>query len=148
VVGTFVYGSERNRRYAPRVLAHTQDWLQVRWIGCSEPAETATEEVKMYKLLGTEIIARGKEADDKAWREKQAELFKQRGIEPITVYRVLGRQDGRIFYESWEFETWQELEEFSAKYSADEGIQKLELERAEQGIVVEGTHESFILTDY
>jgi len=102
----------------------------------------------MYKLLGTEIIARGKEAEDKAWRERQAKLFKQRGIEPFKVYGVLGREAGRIFYEGLEFETWQEVEEFSARYAADEEIQKLERERAENRIVVEGTQEFFILTDY
>ena len=40
----------------------------------------------MYNSVSTEIIARGKEAEDKAWREKQAERFKELGWEPPKVY--------------------------------------------------------------
>jgi hypothetical protein len=103
----------------------------------------------MYKGVSTEIIARGKEAEDKAWREKQAERFKELGWEPPKVYAVLGREAGRVFIEMGvEFNTWQEVEGWMKKYSEDEDLQKLENERAEKGMVVEGSDEGFILTDY
>ena len=102
----------------------------------------------MYKFVMTEIIARGKEAEDKAWRKKQAERFKELGFQPIKVYAVLGREAGRVFIEMGEMDTWQEVEEWSKAYAEDEGLPKLELERAEAGMVVEGSQEMFILTDY
>jgi beta-xylosidase len=102
----------------------------------------------MYNSVSTEIIARGKVDEDKAWREKQAERFKELGREPPKVYMVLGRETGRVFVE-WEgFNTWQEVEEMIKVYSEDEELQKLEVERAEKGMVVEGSNEVFILTDY
>jgi len=104
---------------------------------------------KMYKGVSTEIIARGKEAEDKAWRKKQAERFKELGWEPPKAYAVLGREAGRVFIEmGGEFNTWQEVEEWMKKYSEDGELQKLESERAERGMVVEGSNEGFILTDY
>jgi hypothetical protein len=102
----------------------------------------------MYKFVSTEIIARGKEAEDKAWREKQAERFKELGWEPAKVYAVMGREIGRVFIElGGEFNTWQEVEESWKLYSEDEELQKLEIERAEKGMVVEGSHEGYILFD-
>jgi hypothetical protein len=38
--------------------------------------------------------------------------------------------------------------ELGKRYSEDEELQKLERERAEKGIVVEGSHEMYLLTDY
>lgn len=102
----------------------------------------------MYKMVLTEIIARGKEAEDKAWRASQDELFTERGWQPFKPYAVVGRQAGRLFVEGPAFGTWQEAEQWGVRYSADEELQKLELERAEKGIVVEGSQEFFILTDY
>ena len=102
----------------------------------------------MYKGVATEIIARGKEAEDKAWRKKQAERLKELGFEPIKVYAVLGREAGKVFIEMGEWETWQEVEEYVKRYSEDEELQKLERERAEKGMVVEGSCEGFILADY
>ena len=103
----------------------------------------------MYNAVNTEIIARGKVAEDKAWRKKQAERFKELGWEPPKVYMVLGRETGRVFIAMGEgFNTWQEVEEMIETYSEDEDLQKLEVERAEKGMVVEGTNEVFILTDY
>jgi len=103
----------------------------------------------MYKFVSTEIIARGKEAEDKAWRKKQAERVKELGWEPAKVYTVWGREIGRVFIEfGGEFKTWQEVEEWGKLYSADEELQKLESERAQKGMVVEGSNEGFILTDY
>ncbi len=103
----------------------------------------------MYKFVSTEIVARGKEAEDKAWREKQAERFKELGWEPPKVYMVLGRETGRVFIAMGEgFNTWQEVEEWGKKFDEDEELQKLESERAEKGMVVEGSAEGFFLTDY
>ena len=102
----------------------------------------------MYKAFATEIIARGKEAEDKAWRAKQNKLLEERGWEPSKAYGVLGRELGRVFAEGPEFETWQEAQQWGSEYAADEEIQALERERAEKGIVVEGSQEFFILTDY
>jgi hypothetical protein len=103
----------------------------------------------MYKFVTTEIIARGKVAEDKAWRMKQAERLSELGLEPAKVYAVLGRETGMVFIEfGGEFNTWQEVEEWMKLYSEDEELQKLESERAEKGMVVEGSNEGFILTDY
>jgi hypothetical protein len=103
----------------------------------------------MYKFVSTEIVARGKEAEDKAWREKQAERFKELGWEPPKVYWILGREAGKVFVEMGEVaDTWQEVEEWGKKFDEDEELQKLESERAEKGMVVEGSAEGFILTDY
>ena len=102
----------------------------------------------MYKIVSTEIIARGKMAEDKAWRKKQAARLKELGWELPKAYAVLGRETGRVFIEMGEFNTWQEWEEWNKKYFEDEELQKLENERAERGMVVEGSNEGFILTDY
>ncbi len=103
----------------------------------------------MYKFVSTEIIARGKKAEDKAWREKQAERFKELGWEAPKAYMVIGREAGRVFVEMGEgFNTWQEGEEWGKKFYEDEELQKLESERAEKGMVVEGSAEGFFLTDY
>ena len=103
----------------------------------------------MYNSVSTEIIARGKEAEDKAWREKQAERFKELGWEVPKVYWVIGREAGKVFVEMGKgFNTWQEGEEWGKLYSEDEELQKLESERAEKGMVVEGSAEGFFLTDY
>jgi hypothetical protein len=102
----------------------------------------------MYKSVSTEIITRGKEAEDKAWRKKQAERLEELGLPPFKVYAVWWREMGRIFIEGWEIETWEEGMELGKRYSEDEELQKLERERAEKGIVVEGSHEMYLLTDY
>lgn len=103
----------------------------------------------MYKVVSMEIIARGKEAEDKAWREKQAERFKELGWDVPKVYWVIGREVGRVFVEMGEgFNTWQEGMDWGKKYDEDEELQKLESERAEKGMVVEGSAEGFFLTDY
>ena len=103
----------------------------------------------MYKYVGTEIIARGKQAEDKAWREKQAERLTELGWGLPKAYWIWGREAGKVFIDMGvEFNTWQEMEEWGKLYSEDEELQKLEAERAEKGMVVEGSSEGFILTDY
>ena len=103
----------------------------------------------MDKYVGTEIIARGKEAEDKAWRKKQAERFKELGWEAPKAYMVMGREAGRVFVEmGGRFNTWQEGDKWSNTFSEDEELQKLESERDEKGMIVEGSGEGFIHTDY
>ena len=102
----------------------------------------------MFKFVLTEIVARGKEVEDKAWRKKQAERMQEIGVGAPKVYAVLGREAGRVFVELGEAETWQEVEEITAKVEMDEVLQALEHERAEKGMIVEGTAEFYILVDY
>ena len=102
----------------------------------------------MFKFVLTEIVARGKEAEDKAWRNKQAERLQAIGVGVPKVYAVLGREAGKVFVEFGEAETWQEVEEITAKMGMDEALQALENERAEKGMIVEGSTEGYILVDY
>jgi hypothetical protein len=101
----------------------------------------------MYKLVIAEIIAFGKRADDKAWKGKQNKLLREHGLGSFKHYRVVGREGGRVWSEGPEFETWQEVEEWQAKYGAIEDFQELHRER-DLASVVPGSNESFILTDY
>jgi hypothetical protein len=102
----------------------------------------------MYKFLATEIIARGMEAEDKAWRQKQAQRRVELGLGSTKVYSVFGREVGRVLIEMGETESWDQAMEWMAMHGADEVLQALEQERAEKGIVVEGSFEVYILTDY
>ena len=102
----------------------------------------------MYKFVFTEIITRGKEAEDKAWRKKQAKRFEELGFPPLKVYSVIGREQGRVYMEIPEFETWEEWMQIAARFGSDEVLLALEEERAEKGMVVEGSNEGYLLTDY
>ena len=102
----------------------------------------------MYKFVLTEIVARGKEVEDKAWRKRQAERLQELGAAIPKVYAALGREAGRVFVEMGEVETWQEAERISAMLGTDEVLQALEDERAGKGMVVEGSAELYILVDY
>ena len=101
----------------------------------------------MYKLVITEIIAFGKMPEDKAWRDKQNRLLEEHGLGSLKHYRVVGREGQRVWTEGPEFETWQEMEEWRARYGAIEEIQDLHRQR-DLASVVPGSNESFILTDY
>ena len=102
----------------------------------------------MFTSVSTEIIARGKEAEDKAWRKKQAKRLEELGMPAFKVYAVWFREAGRVFIEGPEFESWEEGAEWERKFAEDKELQELERERAEKGMVVEGTNEGYLLADY
>jgi len=101
----------------------------------------------MYKWVGTEIIAAGKMADYKAWWEARDKLLRERGLGTPEVYQVLGRENNMVLFDGPEFETWEEGQEYLARYNAIEEIQKLADERRERGVVLDGSTQWFILTD-
>ena len=97
----------------------------------------------MYKWVGTEIVADGKMAEYKAWWEARDKLFRKHGMQPFKAYQVEGRSLGMVFFEGPEFETQQEWEKWLAQYApATESLHR------EDGIVVPGSCEFFILTDF
>jgi hypothetical protein len=98
----------------------------------------------MYKVVLTEIVK--DEAEDKAFRAKQAKRFQELGLTPFKEYRVVGREGGMVFVEGPVFASWQEAEQGSAKLAADEEMQKLERERSGKH-TVEDT-QWYILTGY
>ena len=102
----------------------------------------------MYRVLNTEIIARGKSAEDKAWRKKRNERLAEIGLTPPKTYSVMGREARRVMTVWTEVEKPQDWETVMKEYREDEKLIELERERTEKGIVVEGTLEVFILTDY
>ena len=102
----------------------------------------------MHRLLVTEIIARGKRTEDKAWRKKRNERLEEMGYASPRTYSVMGREARRVMSVWPEFEARQDWEAFRKAYRGDEKLREFERERGEQGIVVEGTTEVFVLTDY
>ena len=52
----------------------------------------------MYKIILTEVIAQGKDAQDRDYREKSQKIFDRYGI-PHKVWRVEGRKMGQVLVE-------------------------------------------------
>ena len=99
----------------------------------------------MFKHVLMEIIAPGKYAEDKAYREKAQKLFDKYGISPTRVFGVGGRQEGLVFVEMGEFEDMQAAQAAYAELSKNEKWQKLQEERINAGTVLPGSDEHFML---
>jgi len=101
----------------------------------------------MYKAVIIEIVASGKTKEDKALREKEKKVLEKYGS-PIKVWSVKGRRVGQVFLEFGPWESREEEEAAVAKLFADKEWQDLARERTESGLLVPGTSELFLLTDY
>jgi hypothetical protein len=95
----------------------------------------------MYKAVLIEIIAPGKEGEDRAYRQKAQALFDEYGIAPTRVFRVWGRKRGQVFVELGEFETQEAAWAAWTQLGEDERWQALQEERIAAGTVVQGTDE-------
>ena len=97
----------------------------------------------MYKWVGTEIVPSRRRAEYKDWWDKRDQLFKEHGVEPIKAYEVEGRTMGMVFWETAEFENREALDDWLARYR----VATESLSRGE-GVVLPGSTEYFILTDF
>jgi len=101
----------------------------------------------MYKAVIIEIVASGKTKEDKALREKEKKVFEKYGI-GFKAWSVEGRRVGQVFLEFGPWESREEEEAAVAKLFADKEWQDLARERTESGLLVPGTSDLFLLTDY
>ena len=99
----------------------------------------------MFKHVLIEVIKLGREAEDKAYREKAQKLFEKYGIAPTRVFGVMGRKHGQVFVELGEFESLEEANKVSSKLAQDEEWQRLQEERNKAGTVVPGSGENYVL---
>lgn len=100
----------------------------------------------MYRIVATEIIK--EKVDYRAYRTKYAKRYRELAFIPPKVYRVLGRENHLVFLESQAFASWLEAEQLMAKVSADEELQRLEQEMAEEDRILVGSTQTYVLTDY
>ena len=120
-------------------------WVRPSW-GLDRTELRKGRSTAMYKILLIEVIAHGKSAEDRAYREKVQSIFDRYGV-AHKVWSVEGRRSGQRLVEYGPFESQADFEAAAAKLSADEEWQALRDERIEAGVVVPGTGERFILTD-
>lgn len=101
----------------------------------------------MYKAVIIEIVASGKTEEDKALREKEKKVLEKYGT-TMKVYSVEGRTLGQVFIEFGSFESREEADAVWDKIFADKEFQDLSRERIDSGLLVPGTSDLFLLTDY
>ena len=101
----------------------------------------------MFKSFLTEVLAEGKEAEDKAYREKAQKIFEKYGIAPTRVFQVWGRKAGQVLVELGEYESFEKAGETWTKLAQDEEWQKLQEKRNKAGTVVPGTGEIYYLSN-
>jgi len=101
----------------------------------------------MYKPVIIEIVASGKTEEDKALREKEKKVLKKYGT-TMKAWSVEGRKSGQVFLEFGSFESREEAEAVWTKIFADKEWQDLSRERTESGLLVPGTSDLFLLSDY
>jgi len=101
----------------------------------------------MIRYLLTEVVALGKEEEDKAYRERVQPILEKYGMTE-TVLRVDGRRQGQILVDFGEYESREDAEKKIAQLSADREWIALQEERAKLGTIVPGTGEFWVLTDY
>ena len=101
----------------------------------------------MIRYLLTEVVALGKEEEDKAYRERVQPILEKYGMTE-TVWRVDGRRQGQILVDFGEYESREDAEKKIAQLSADREWIALQEERAKLGTIVPGTGEFWVLTDY
>jgi hypothetical protein len=73
----------------------------------------------MYKIFITEVIARGKVEEDKAFRERAKKILEKHGY-PYKVWGVEGRKFGQVYIEiGREFKSRVDFEAARDKVLAD-----------------------------
>jgi hypothetical protein len=100
----------------------------------------------MYKMLIIEVIAPGKEQEDRAYREASQKLFDKYGVRH-KVWQIDGRKMGQVLVEFGPFEGREAAQAAADKLYADAEWQRLQAERIAAGVVVPGTQETFSLND-
>ena len=100
----------------------------------------------MIRYLLTEVVALGKEKEDKAYREKVQPILERYGLTE-TVWRVDGRRQGQILVDFGEYESREAAEAKIAQVDADAEWVALQEERGRLGTIVPGTGEFWVLTD-
>ena len=101
----------------------------------------------MYKPVIIEIVASGKTKEDKALREKEKKVLEKYGT-ATKVWNVEDPRLGQVFIEFGPWESREEAEAVWTKIFADKEFQNLMRERIESGLLVPGTSDLFLLTDY
>jgi hypothetical protein len=100
----------------------------------------------VYKVILTEVIAPGKDAQDRAYREETQRIFERYDM-PHKVWSIEGRKMGQVLVEFGPIESQEAFWAIANKIYADEEWQQLQQAREEAGVVVPGTQELFYLTD-
>lgn len=101
----------------------------------------------MIKYMLTEVVKSGKVKEDKAYREKLAPVLQKYGLKE-TVWSVEGKKRGQILLDWGEFDSREQADELIAKVFADEEWIQLQEERDKAEVIVPGTGELWVLTDY
>jgi len=102
----------------------------------------------MFRYVTMEVIAPGRDADDRAYRERAQALFEKHGIAPTRVFRVWGRKMGQVYAELGEFETQEQAEAAWSELAADKAWRALQEEREASGVIIPGTPELLDLRPY
>jgi hypothetical protein len=101
----------------------------------------------MYKMVLIEVIAPGKSKEDRAYREKSQRIFDPYGV-PHKVWGIEGRKMRQVLVEIGPFDSREDAQAAQDKFGADEEWLGLQSERIEAGVVIPGTQELYILTDW
>ena len=101
----------------------------------------------MIRYLLSEVVAFGKDKEDKAYRNKVQPILKKYGMTE-KVWSVDGKRQGQILVDFGEYESREDAEKKIAQLSADREWIALQEERAKLGTIVPGTGEFWVLTDY
>ena len=100
----------------------------------------------MQRLVVSEVVARGKDDDYKAWFDARNKIFEDLGYEPWKMYAVQHRTMNMVCVITPEFEP-EEWQQQWAKVGSDEPYQTLQREMYYgKNIVLDGTTEIFWLT--
>ena len=101
----------------------------------------------MHKSMISFVIAVGKGEEFKDWIKRAIKVNERHGISP-KLWRVEGRKGSQIIVEFEEFESRADWDAAFEKLSADKEWKDLMKEYNDSGLVLDGTWENFILTDY
>ena len=100
----------------------------------------------MFKIVETDLIAKDKVEEHKAWVKRAQKVFEKHGL-TFKVWRIEGRKAGQVFQEFGEHESRAAADAAIDKIMADKEWQDLSQE-LDSELVVKGSREYFHLTDY